>query len=65
MLLYNLLPTARTYATTSKERQLTNDAPIRTLAIRESTYERVTTPIDTSNVRPKTDKERDAYYLYY
>jgi hypothetical protein len=57
------VPTARTYATASKERQLTNDAPTRTPAVRESTYERVTTPMDTSNVRPKTDKERGACYL--
>jgi hypothetical protein len=57
------IPTARTYATASKERQPANEAPTRAPVIRESTYERVTTPMDTSNVRPRTDKERGACYL--
>jgi hypothetical protein len=42
-----------------------DDTSTRNPIRREAPYERVTTPMDTSNVRPKTDKERGAYYLCY
>jgi hypothetical protein len=40
-----------------------DDTSTRNPIRREAPYERVTTPMDTSNVRLKTDKERGACYL--
>jgi hypothetical protein len=57
------IPT-RSYSTTAAQiSNPRNDTPTRPLVQREAPNERVTTPMDTSNVRPKTDKERGACYL--